>query len=87
MNKVADIQTRMENLIEFIADANEKVRGGQMVDLRNLDDEVASLCEETVALPPQFAARIQPIMADMIQHLEELGRALKDFQDSLDAQN
>lgn len=84
---VEDIKTRMQELTSFVIDANNSINGGQMVDLQGLDDEVASLCDRTLALPPQRAAEVQPLMAEMISQLEELGRSLEIFQENLRDQN
>lgn len=86
MSDKEDIKSRMQELSAFIDEANTQVSGGQMVDLQGLDDEVASLCERTLALPPQDAVEVQPLMADMITKLEDLGRSLQIFQDKLEQQ-
>ena len=83
MTTVDEIKTRMQELIEFISQANETIQGGEMVDLMGLDDEVASLCDRTLALPPEHAVIVQPLMAEMISKLESLGETLKDFQDNI----
>ena len=76
------IDARLKELTDFIVDCTEKVEGGEMVDLKGLDDEIASLCERTVALPPEEAHAVQPTMAEMIAKLERLGQALKNYKDS-----
>lgn len=81
MSDVQDISIRMQDLIHFIEDASESVRSGVMTDLQGLDEEVASLCDRTISLPPEQALEVQPLMAEMISRLEDLGRALKEFQD------
>jgi hypothetical protein len=57
------------------------VQQGVMVDLKNLDQDVSSLCTKVLALPPAEARELQPLMADMIAALEELGLALSDYRD------
>ncbi len=84
---VQDIKTRMQELTSFVIQANNTINAGQMVDLQGLDDEVASLCDRTLALPPEQAAQIQPLMAEMISNLEELGRTLEMYQEKLRDQN
>ena len=84
---VEAIKTRMIELTDFIQQADDTINGGQMVDLQGLDDEVASLCDRALALPPQEATQIQPLMADMITRLEALGASLQRFQDNLRSEN
>lgn len=81
MSEKDDILNRLRTICDFIADATAKVDGGEMVNLAGLDDDVASLCERTIALPPEDAAQAQPFMAEMITALDRLGQALRDYQD------
>jgi hypothetical protein len=87
MSKIDDIRAQMQTLTDFIIAARDDVRSGKMVDLKHLDGTVASICERTLSLPPQQAGEIQPLMAEMIGYLEELGAALKDYQDQFDPKN
>lgn len=83
MSKADDIAQRLQELTEFIVNAQAQLKNGEVVNLSHLDDEVGQLCDETLKLKPEEAVRVQPIMADMISKLEELGLALKDFQSNL----
>jgi len=76
------IKARMRELTDFIAQSARTVREGQMVTLHHLDDEVASLCDAALALPPAEAKDVQPAMAGMIAQLEELAKALQAYRDS-----
>lgn len=75
------IETRMREITVFIAEATQTVRGGKIVTLHHLDDEVASLCEAAVALPPQEAGLLQDMMSEMINKLEDLASALQEYQE------
>ena len=81
--KSAELRAKMEKLNSFIIDAEGSVRGGKMMNLGNLDKEIADLCMKAVSLPPAEARDLQPLMADMIGNLERLGEALKDFKENL----
>jgi hypothetical protein len=83
MSEVADILSRMQNVCDYIITSTTQVEAGEMVNLSGLDDDVAALCERAIALPPDQATQIQPLMADMISQLERLGTALRDYQDRL----
>lgn len=83
MTKTDAIVTKLQDMTQFIEQAQEKLKKGDVINLSHLDGEVAQLCDETLKLPPQEAMKVQPIMAKMISRLEELGLALKDFQASL----
>ncbi|MCB1530655.1 MAG: hypothetical protein H6853_05340 [Rhodospirillales bacterium] len=75
-----DIQKRLSELNAFILDSTRTVQNGEMVDLGDLDGEVASICDSIVTLPPEEALQIQPLMAEMIGHLEKLGEALHTYE-------
>lgn len=74
------IETRIRELTDFIAQSAQMVREGRMVALTHLDDEVAALCDAALALPPAEAKQIQPFMAAMIAGLEDLARALEEYR-------
>jgi hypothetical protein len=81
-----DIQRRMTELTDFINETDQQVRDGHLSDLTGLDEEVASLCDRALALPPAQAVTIQPLMAKMISSLESLAKALEEFQNNLKTQ-
>ena len=59
------------------------VRGGDMVDLSGLDRDVATICNKAVALPPDQAREVQPLMAELIGSLEQLSAALVAYKEDL----
>lgn len=87
MSTTDQITERLRELIVYISDSEIAVRDGNIVDLQTLDETVARLCEDIVALPPDQARGIHPLMAEMISSLESLSRALKDLQDDLQKNN
>ena len=80
---VEEIRRKMETLRDYISDAENIVAGGKMVDLSGLDKNVSVICTQAIALPPDQARDIQPLMAEVIGNLERLSMALKDFKDSV----
>lgn len=74
------IEQRKRDITVFIEQSVQQVREGRMVTLHHLDDEVASLCDAAVTLPPVDAKHVQPLMAEMIGKLEQLSAALQDYQ-------
>ena len=87
MSNAQQIAARLNELTDFIEEAQAKLESGEVMNMAHLDDEIAALCDQTVALPPQEAAQIQPIMGNMISKLEQLGISLKEFQDNLKSNN
>lgn len=74
------LRTKMQQLGEFISDAEESVRAGKLIDLTSLDGEVTTICQKATSLPPAQAAEIQPAMADLIGRLERLAAALAEYK-------
>jgi hypothetical protein len=87
MSKAQNIIIRLTELSSFIDEAQTKLDNGEIVNLTHLDDEVSTLCEETLSLPPQEAVQVQAVMAEMISKLEKLSVALQEFQDNLKSGN
>ncbi len=82
MSNPTQITNRLQELSTFIEKARDKLQTGEVVDLAHLDDEVSQLCAATLGLKAEDAIQVQPVMADMISKLEEMGIALKDFQNN-----
>jgi hypothetical protein len=79
----AEISNKMRSLSDFILDAETKVREGKIVDMSGIDRDVNVICSKAMALPADKSLEIQPLMAELIGHLERLGMALKDYKDNL----
>ncbi len=77
------LRKKMEDINEFIMDAQMKIQGGEMVNLTSMDKDVVTICTRAVALPPAEARDLQPLMAEMIGNLERLSSILKDYKDTL----
>lgn len=70
----------MRALTDFIIDAQHQVRQGQNVNLIGLDAKVSQVCNDTIKLPPAEAMEMQPLIANMIGHLEDLGKSLEELK-------
>ena len=80
MRTLEDIKAELDRLNQFILDSDAKVRSGEMVTLFQLDDQVAKLCEDSVKLPNEEIEQIQPLLARLINHLEQLSLSIRDYQ-------
>lgn len=83
MNDLYSLQDRMRALTDFIIDAHYQVRQGRNVNLMGLDAKVSQLCDDTFKLPPAQAMEMQPLIADMIGHLEDLSKSLEELKADL----
>ena len=80
MRTLEDIKAELDRLNQFILDSDAKVCSGEMVTLFQLDDQVAKLCEDSVKLPTEEIEQIQPLLARLINHLEQLSLSIRDYQ-------
>lgn len=76
-----DIETRLRDHIAQLLDAIDDTRRDRIQDMKKMDGDVAALCRQIDALPPQEAARLAEPMAEMIGRLEDLIRELQSFKE------
>lgn len=76
-----NLKARFEALIAFIREAQDTVENGTVVDLGDLDMKVSKICEDVENSEPSIAKNVQPLMADMITHLDALAQSLSKLQD------
>ncbi|NCC22498.1 MAG: hypothetical protein EOM26_08550 [Alphaproteobacteria bacterium] len=81
-NTVEELETRLANMIDFVNQARDQVDSGTLANLGDLDKDVAQLCDDVEAAPPEVAQQVSSKMSDMISSLEDLARSLKTFQDN-----
>lgn len=83
MTNATTIKNKLGELTGFITEATTRLEDGEVINLSHLDDEVDTICNAAMSLPPAEAAKVQEPMSLMISKLEQLGLALKDFQSHL----
>ncbi len=83
MTNATTIKNKLGELTDFITEATTRLEDGEVINLSHLDDEVDTICNAAMSLPPAEAAKVQEPMSVMISKLEQLGLALKDFQSHL----
>lgn len=71
---------RIQALIGTIDLAIAQVKGGEMINLDDLDDEVAAVCEAANEVEPEEMEQTDEKMDLMIAKLEELSQALDEFE-------
>ncbi len=78
---IESLTQRLNDMIDFVDQARDRVDGGDLVDLGDLDGQVGTLCSDIESSDPQTAMEVAALMGKMISALEDLARALRDFQD------
>jgi hypothetical protein len=78
-----ELESRLDNMIEFVTDATGQVETGTLANLGTLDKDVTQLCNDVEASPPEVAQSVSAKMAEMVSKLEQLAQALKEYQDNI----
>lgn len=76
-----NLRKRLDAMIETVREACRRTESGTLADLGHLDEDVARLCADVERAAPDDAHAVGAAMGDMISALEDLARALKEFQD------
>ncbi len=76
-----ELQSRLNNMIDFVIQATDQVESGTLANLGSLDKDVSQLCSDIESAAPEVAQAVSGKMAEMVSKLEDLARALKDYQD------
>lgn len=75
------IERDLRKQIGIIGEAITRVRAGVLMNISDVEQEVARLCMDINKLPPGEAQTLESSMAEMIGKLEDLAAALSDFQE------
>ena len=74
------IEKSLRRQIGIIGEAVTRVQAGIIMNIDEVERQVAHVCSEISALPPEEAQKLESIMAEMIGRLEDLAAALSEFQ-------
>ncbi|MFN3827076.1 MAG: hypothetical protein ACK4NR_05550 [Micavibrio sp.] len=80
-----NLPARIQNLIDRIEQAIEQVRNGEIINLDDLDEEVASVCEAAHEPAPEETEEVDEKMDLMIASLEHLSQVLDEFEENDDS--
>ena len=69
---IADIDTQAEKVIALFETARRMLADGNPIDLAALESKVRVLCETAAAAPDDDQARLQIVLAEIIDRLDDL---------------
>ncbi|MCC7304975.1 MAG: hypothetical protein IT558_01810 [Alphaproteobacteria bacterium] len=78
-----DLQERFDELMDTLHDIAEKIDSGQIVPLHDLEQSVESFCTDVINSGAETAQSFKPLIADMIQRLEEIAQKIEEFRSKL----
>jgi len=74
----AELQERIETMIDFVVEAEQKAQNDEIADLKTLDGDITDLCNDVTSAEPETAKELQPVMATLISRLDDLATGLKE---------
>lgn len=87
MATAEDLNKRLQGQIDYIAEAINNIKQDNLMDMKPMDTEVASICEEIENADKDVAASTEPKMMEMIGLLDQLATELDAFKERRAAQN
>ena len=77
----AEIQTRIEQVTNYIQDCERRISQGEVVNLLGLDESVEEVCEAVTALPPKDGKLLQEKLAGLVEALDQLAIVIHEFHE------
>lgn len=81
--QIQQFYARFEEKIAFLDALMARVTDGELVPLDTLDRDIDTLCKEVESADSAVAREVQPVMALMINRLDELVQALDAYKEKL----
>ena len=80
MSDFRELEEKLKNTQQVIVTAKHKLADGKFTALPTLNDDVAAICDAVITLPSKEAKKLLPLIADMMEELEHLENALRQYQ-------
>lgn len=77
------LEQEIESLSEILSQAFETLRQGHAPVLGDLNLRVDRLCRDVLEAAPAVTESLRPLLAGMIQRLDELALEIQNYQTSL----
>lgn len=72
-----------KNIAEFIAQSQMLLREGAIVELSGLDEKVAKLCKEALALSDDDRTKYADLLSELLNSLTVLGEDMRRQQEAI----
>ncbi|NBX73133.1 MAG: hypothetical protein EBZ69_05120 [Alphaproteobacteria bacterium] len=77
---LADVQQNYGRLYATLENMQKAIARSEPCDLFGLDSQIATLCDDVLALPKNDRAGMEPRLKQMIELLDKLERDLRQMQ-------
>jgi hypothetical protein len=84
-NEPSEVGKRLKLIVDYVRDCQVRVTKGEILDLKGLDKNVISLCDDIAKLPKKDGQALEDQMSQLIDSLEVLARTMKEQQDKIGA--
>lgn len=79
-DQTSDIQEQLRAQIDTINDAIRRLHDRELTDMNRVDNDVARICASIATGDTPHTEHLEALMAEMINRLDDLARALEDYK-------
>lgn len=83
MDKFVSPEKLFEDVAAFISESRAQLQKGVLLEMKNLDGEVKSLCEAILQLTPEQGKQYESKLQELFSSLTELGNELQQQRDAV----
>lgn len=80
MATAEQLNTRLQNQIDYIVESIQNIKQDNLVDMKPMDDEVASICGEIEKSDKETAQKTEAKMVELIGLLDQLALELDHYK-------
>lgn len=80
MPKAEELNARLQQIIEFVAQSIQNVKQDNLTDMKAMDSEVAAVCTEIEESGKDVAAATEGKMVELIGLLDQLALEIDDYK-------
>ncbi len=79
----SSIAKEVQRIIDYVRDCEVRATRGEVLELQGLDQNVLIVCNKIAGLDVPHSKVVEPMMATLIEELDNLASTLKTQQDHI----
>ena len=83
MDSDHNLETELRKISKIINEAFTRLQSGDVPNLNDLENTVKIFCRDLSKASPETSRQIKPLVATLIQNLDDLEKEIKSGQDRL----
>ncbi len=77
---IENIELKITNIKNYIANCSMRVAGGENIDLTSLNEEIEKICDEILSMPQDSARKFKNHLKSVIISLDKLVNIIQEKQ-------